>query len=240
MAHVCRNPILSPKSFLFRTAAVLAVLLQCDYLLSAASAAAPRVTIPDGAGWEAESTALLRQAPGLGAHALATAVATLRNLLASGVRVRSDVLALIDYSLPSWEPRLWVFDLRNNRLLFHELVAQGKNSGDVYATRFSNAPGSLMSSLGAYLTGGTYMGKHGLSLRLIGLEKGVNDNVASRDIVLHSASYVSEKLAQKGRIGRSWGCPAVRPEVVKPLIQAIQGGALLLAYHPSLPSPAQP
>jgi len=84
------------------------------------------------------------------------------------------------------------------------------------------------------------MGKHGLSLRLFGLEKGVNDNVEGRDIVLHSANYVSEGMAKKGRIGRSWGCPAVRPEVLKPLIQAIEGGALLLVYHPSLPAPAQP
>jgi hypothetical protein len=180
---------------------------------------------------------LLREAPGVRAQALATALATLRNLLASGVYVRPDVLALIDYSLPSWKPRLWVFDLRSDRLLFHELVAHGKNSGDVYATRFSNAQGSLMSSLGPYLTDGTYIGKHGLSLRLIGLEKGVNDNVAGRDIVLHSADYVSEGLARKGRIGRSWGCPAVRPEVLKPLIQAIQGRTLLLAVGPPARKP---
>ncbi len=233
MAHVCRNPILSAKSFVFHAALVLAVLLRCDNPRSSVSAAAATVSLPSAAGWATESAALLRAAPGVRAPALATALATLRNLQASGVNVRSDVLGLIDYSLPSWKPRLWIFDLRSNRLLFHELVAHGKNSGDVYATRFSNAPGSLMSSLGAYLTDSTYIGKHGLSLRLIGLEKGVNDNVAGRDIVLHSAAYVSEGLAQKGRIGRSWGCPAVRPEILKPLIQAIQGRTLLLAVGPA-------
>jgi hypothetical protein len=117
--------------------------------------------------------------------------------------------------------------------LFEELAAHGKNSGDDRALRFSNAPQSLESSLGAFLTGETYMGKHGLSLRLAGLEKGINDNSLSRDIVIHGANYVSEAVARaRGRIGRSWGCPAVRTEIARQLIETLKGGSLVVAYYP--------
>jgi hypothetical protein len=92
-----------------------------------------------------------------------------------------------------------------------------------------------MSSLGAFLTGDTYIGKHGLSLRLQGLEKGVNDNCMEREIVIHAAAYISDAIARsKGRIGRSWGCPAVRPEISRRLIESVQGGTLVLAYYPDL------
>lgn len=148
--------------------------------------------------------------------------------------MRTDVLGIIDYSLPSTQPRFWVLDLQHCRLLFHELVAHGKNSGGVYATRFSNATGSLMSSLGVFITGSPYMGEHGLSLRLQGMDKGENDNCLQRDIVIHAASYVNESIAQKlGRLGRSWGCPAVRPEISRQLIQSLEGGAVLFAYYPA-------
>ena len=154
-------------------------------------------------------------------------------LQASGAKVRSDVLAVIDYTKPSTERRLWVFDLAHPRVLFEELAAHGKNSGDNQAVRFSNEPNSLMTSVGAFLTGDTYAGKHGLSLRLQGLEKGFNDNSMERAIVIHAAGYVSDALAKtKGRIGRSWGCPAVRPEISRRLIETVQGGTLLLAYYP--------
>ena len=138
---------------------------------------------------------------------------------------------MIDYTKPSTEPRFWVFDLNHTGVLFEELVAHGRNTGDNRAVRFSNQPGSLMSSLGVFLTGDTYIGKHGLSLRLRGLEKGVNDNAMERAIVIHAANYVSEKAGtREGRIGRSWGCPAVRPEISRQLIETVRGGALLLAY----------
>jgi len=90
-----------------------------------------------------------------------------------------------------------------------------------------------MSSLGVFLTADTYIGKHGLSLRLQGLERGVNEKSMERAIVIHAANYVSERVgSQRGRIGRSWGCPAVRPEISRQLIETVQGGALLLAYFP--------
>ena len=178
-------------------------------------------------------TVLLSRAPRINPQALQSALSALKRLQASGQSVRTDVLMIIDYSKRSTERRLWVFDLKRAELLFEELVAHGRNSGDDRAVRFSNEPGSLMSSLGVFLTGDTYIGKHGLSLRLQGLEKGVNDNSMDRAIVIHAADYVSEGIAQRsGRIGRSWGCPAVRPEISRKLIETVQGGTLLLAYYP--------
>jgi hypothetical protein len=177
--------------------------------------------------------ALLKLAPRLSPRALEAALTALNRLQASGAKVRSDVLTVIDYTIPSTERRLWVFDLAHSRVLFEELTAHGKNSGDNHAVRFSNVPNSLMTSLGAFLTGDTYIGKHGLSLRLRGLEKGVNDNSMDRAIVIHAAAYVNDSDAKtKGRIGRSWGCPAVRPEISRRLIETVQGGTLVLAYYP--------
>ncbi len=180
--------------------------------------------------------ALLKVAPRLSPPALEAGLTALKRLQATGTKVRTDVLTIIDYTKPSTERRLWVFDLVHTRVLFEELTAHGKNSGDNQAVRFSNAPNSLMTSLGAFLTGGNpYIGKHGLSLRLQGLEKGVNDNSLERAIVIHAAAYISDVIAKnKGRIGRSWGCPAVRPEISRRLIEAVQGGSLVLAYYPDL------
>ena len=182
---------------------------------------------------QGQFSSLLKQAPTINPQALQMALNALGRLKAAGQSVRSDVLMVIDYSKPSTEQRLWVFDLNRTGLLFQELVAHGRNSGDARAVRFSNEPGSLMSSLGLFLTADTYIGKHGLSLRLQGLQKGVNDNSLERAIVIHAADYVSQSVAQKaGRIGRSWGCPAVRPAISRKLIETVQGGVLMLAYYP--------
>lgn len=150
-----------------------------------------------------------------------------------GLLERLEHLAVIDYSLPSTERRLWVFDLERNRLLFQELVAHGRNTGERLAERFSNVEGSRMSSIGLYRTAETYHGSNGYSLRLHGLDPGFNDNALSRAIVMHGAPYVSEAIAEQlGRLGRSWGCPAVRPEVARTVIDTLKGGALLFAYYP--------
>ncbi len=142
-------------------------------------------------------------------------------------------LAVIDYSLPSTRPRLWIFDVARGRLLHQELVAHGRNTGERLAERFSNVEGSKMSSLGLYQTAETYYGSNGYSLRLRGLDAGFNDNALSRAIVMHGAPYVSEAIAERlGRIGRSWGCPAVRSEVARTVIDTLKGGALLFAYYP--------
>jgi hypothetical protein len=147
--------------------------------------------------------------------------------------VPSDRLAVIDYSRPSSQPRLWVFDTVKRKLLFQELVAHGKNSGDANATRFSNAPESLASSIGLFRTSDTYMGKNGYSLRMTGLEQGVNDQALARAIVIHGAAYVNEAMAKMaGRIGRSWGCPAVRTAVAHKLIDALKGGQMVFSYYP--------
>jgi len=120
-------------------------------------------------------------------------------------------LAVIDYSLPSTKPRLWVFDVAQGRLLFQELVAHGRNTGEHLAERFSNVEGSKMSSLGLFRTAETYYGSNGYSLRMHGLDAGFNDNALVRAIVMHGAPYVSEAIAERlGRLGRSWGYPAVR------------------------------
>jgi hypothetical protein len=142
-------------------------------------------------------------------------------------------LAVIDYSLPSTERRLWVFDLARPRLLFNEYVAHGRGSGDNLAQRFSNDDGSLQSSLGLFSTAETYEGDNGYSLRMDGLEPGVNDHARARALVIHGAWYVDPLLALKqGRLGRSYGCPALRPQVAHAVIDTLKQGQLVFSYYP--------
>ncbi|WP_299234791.1 murein L,D-transpeptidase catalytic domain family protein [uncultured Halomonas sp.] len=145
----------------------------------------------------------------------------------------AERLAVIDYSRPSSEPRLWVFDLHRKTLLFEELVSHGRGSGDALASRFSNTPESHQSSLGLFRTMNTYYGRNGYSLRLEGLEPGVNHLAFDRAIVMHGADYVSESfIEQTGRLGRSLGCPAVRQEITYPLIDSLKEEQYLFAYYP--------
>jgi hypothetical protein len=142
-----------------------------------------------------------------------------------------DIVTIIDFSKPSTEKRLFILDLRNQKVLYHTFVAHGKNTGVNMATKFSNNKGSNQSSLGLYRTGESYQGKHGYSLRLDGLEKGFNDNARGRAVVMHSASYVSESFIKRhGRLGRSWGCPAVPVEISEEIIDLIKGGSCLYIY----------
>lgn len=148
-------------------------------------------------------------------------------------RDRKGLLTIIDYSRPSTERRLWVIDLKRNRVLFNTWVSHGKNSGRVVPTAFSNQNGSLKSSLGVFVTGETYMGGNGYSLRMKGLEPGINDNAYSRDIVIHGAWYATGDVAKRyGQLGRSWGCPAVSQKVAKPLIDTIRDDTVVLAWYP--------
>jgi hypothetical protein len=145
----------------------------------------------------------------------------------------SPLLTIIDYSLPSTERRLWVLDLARKRVLFQEFVAHGRNTGENFAEEFSNQPGSLQSSLGLFRTEETFKGRHGLSLRLTGLEAGFNDRAYDRAIVLHGASYVSRSfIARHGQLGRSWGCPVLDRAVSKRIIDRIKDGTALFVYYP--------
>ena len=142
-------------------------------------------------------------------------------------------LAVIDYSLPSTTPRLWVFDLEDRSLLFNEYVAHGRGSGENMASRFSNSDGSHASSLGLFRTGETYVGHNGYSLRMEGLEPGTNDAAMAREIVVHGASYVDPDFARRqGRLGRSWGCPALRPAIAPAVIDSLRNGQMIFAYYP--------
>lgn len=143
---------------------------------------------------------------------------------------RKDILTLIDFSRPSTEERLFVIDMKRRELLFSSVVSHGKNSGGNYATSFSNEYGSYKSSLGFYLTESTYQGKNGYSLILNGLEKGINDRARERAIVMHGAAYADPSVARSGRLGRSFGCPAVPPRLSRPIIDAIKGGSVMYIY----------
>ncbi len=176
---------------------------------------------------------LVRQAPGLRSDVLRLALDASASAAERGLVKRRDLITVIDYSLPSTQPRLFVFDLATRRLLFRELVAHGKNSGDKYTEYFSNSPGSLATSLGLFVTADTYVGSNGYSLRLRGLEEGVNDMAWDRAIVMHGANYVSRAAIRAlGRLGRSWGCPAVRKEIARKLIDTVRGGSPVFAYYP--------
>ena len=176
---------------------------------------------------------LLDQAPGLRTNILRLALDAAACASQQGLVKRDNLLTVIDYSLASSEPRLFVFDLRTRKLLFRELVAHGKNSGGDRATFFSNESGSLASSIGLFVTADTYEGGNGYSLRLRGLEEGVNDMAWDRMIVMHGAYYVSrEAVKALGRLGRSWGCPAVRSEIAAKVINTLRGGSPIFAYYP--------
>jgi L,D-transpeptidase catalytic domain len=177
---------------------------------------------PAFAGGTSLNNSVLKLA--LGAAACARSVGAVAN---------ERLLTVIDYSKASTEPRLWVLDLVRERVLFEELVAHGRGSGENYATRFSNADGSHQTSLGLFRTADTYVGSNGYSLRLDGLEPGVNDRARERAIVMHGAPYVSDfQLRAVGRLGRSHGCPALRPAIARTLIDTIKQGSLVFAYYP--------
>jgi hypothetical protein len=184
------------------------------------------------AGDKPLATALAAAAPSADPQVLELAVAAIDCAVASGMEP-SRRLAVIDYSRPSVEKRLWVFDLSQRRLLYSELVAHGRNSGENLAQSFSNTNGSLQTSLGLFRTAETYHGRHGYSLRLDGLETGFNDKARERAIVMHGAPYVTPELARKqGRIGRSWGCPAVNSGVARRMIDTLKGGQFIFSYYP--------
>ena len=211
--------------------AVLASFTMAGAATSSASTSSA-VSTAAAAGLDASSwtgTALA----GLNPKVFALALESASSAVAQGLTAVPATLTVIDYSMPSTQPRMWVFDVRSHALLFRELVSHGRGSGKTMATAFSNVAESNMTSLGLFRTAESYVGKNGYSLRLDGLERGVNDRARDRAIVVHGAPYVDAAAAKaNGYLGRSLGCPAVRPEIAHKLIDTVKGGGLLFAYYP--------
>lgn len=175
---------------------------------------------------------LAHAAPELNPLALKSALSAMQCAVANGAS-QARHLAVIDYSQPSTARRLWIFDLRQQKLVLRDLVAHGQKSGENFATQFSNRLGSYQSSLGLFRTQESYQGTHGYSLRMDGLEPGFNDQARDRAIVIHAADYVNPLWsARQGRIGRSQGCPAVRPQVARQVIDKLKGGQFMFSWYP--------
>jgi hypothetical protein len=171
---------------------------------------------------------------GLSQQAFDYAKKGMNRLMEKGQLMNDSIISIIDFSQPSSAKRLYIVDLKNYKLLFNTLVAHGRNTGREWATYFSNQPASYKSSPGFYITGETYRGNNGYSLKLIGIETGINDKAYDRAIVMHGAGYVSADLAHaQGYIGRSEGCPAIPEQISRPVINTIKEGSCLFIYHPS-------
>ena len=183
---------------------------------------------------QADDSALVSGlAPTLNPAVIAEAVAAMKCAQNNGVGQSASRLAIIDYTLPSRQQRLWVIDLSNRTLLFKEHVAHGQGSGGDIPDAFSDREGSHQTSLGLFLTKTTYQGGNGYSLRLQGLSKGFNESAMQRFIVMHGAPYVDPVAAGvQGLLGRSWGCPAVRAEIAESMIDTLKLGQFIYAYGP--------
>lgn len=203
-------------------AGVLAYLCVCSPIAASGTTGETR-----SASWSASAIGPLN------ASVFDLAISATSCAVESGDVPAPDTLTVIDFSRPSTEKRLFVYDLASRTRVFEEFVAHGQGSGANLATAFSNTSDSHQSSLGLFRAAETYSGKHGYSLRLDGLEPGVNDRARDRAIVIHGADYVSESfISAQGRLGRSWGCPAVSSAVSRSLIDRVKGGGLVFAYYP--------
>ena len=218
--------MLSPGRFLFVGFLLLLAGIAAEVRLTASSSALSTLSTGVDA-WAAEDIG------GIDRGVLQLALSAAACAVRSGDVTNLRTLTVIDYSLPSTEKRLWVFDLRERTLLYEELVAHGSGSGMDKATAFSNEPESHQSSLGLFRTDTSYVGRNGYSLRLRGLDEGFNDMAYERAIVMHGAPYVSEDtIRQQGRLGRSWGCPALRNGIAREVIDTVKGNGLVFAYYP--------
>jgi L,D-transpeptidase catalytic domain len=174
-----------------------------------------------------------RLAPQINPLVITEAISAMKCAQNHGVGKNANRIAIIDYTIPSKQKRLWVVDLKAQKLLFEEFVAHGQGSGDDVPNKFSDRDGSHQTSLGLFLTDATYQGGNGYSLKLQGLSKGFNESAMRRLIVMHGARYVNPMAAlAMGRLGRSWGCPAVRTEVAKPMIDTLKQGQFIYAHGP--------
>jgi hypothetical protein len=189
---------------------------------------------PDGNSAEDIYTALNLGETGLVRTAFDLAIKGLKKLCAEGKLKNTNLVTIADYSQSSNKKRLYVIDLKNKKLLFNTYVAHGRNTGEEYARSFSNKEGSLKSSLGFYVTENPMVCSHtGYSLTINGIEKGINDHAVKRAIIIHGADYATEDFIRKyGHLGRSFGCPALPPDLNKPIIDSIKGGTCLFIYNP--------
>jgi hypothetical protein len=169
---------------------------------------------------------------GLSKEAYQFAVKGFNKLKEQGQLLNSSILTIIDFSQSSNNKRLYVIDLYKRALLFNTYVAHGKNTGNEFAEKFSNIPGTFQSSLGFYITENMAIGsKVGLSLILKGIENGINDKAREREIIIHGADYATEDFIKKnGRLGRSFGCPSLPPDLIKPVAESIKDGTCLFIY----------
>lgn len=180
----------------------------------------------------AQEQAILKANPTMDKKALDTAVCAYTHLHDEG-KDPQQILSFINYHKPSNEKRFWVINMKDSKVIYNTYVAQGKGTGMLYAKHFSNQPGSDASSLGVYLTGNTYNGEHGYSLRLHGLDNGFNNNVYKRAVVMHSAWYVGQKFVKAhGYTGRSWGCTALSQRMEPKVVSKIKDGTVLVGYFP--------
>jgi hypothetical protein len=174
------------------------------------------------------------QDSGLNEHALLYALLGYHRLLKRHLLRKTQVLSICDFSQSSSSRRMYVIDVRNRRLLYRTYVAHGINSGQEYACSFSNRPQSYKSSLGFFVTRRAYVGSNGLSLRIDGVEQGINDKAMQRDIVIHGAPYVSERILHKyGVMGTTFGCPAIPEEMAAQVIPVLKNGTCFFVYYPS-------
>lgn len=184
-----------------------------------------------------DATIIAELAPNIRPSVIKEAVNAMKCAQSHGVGVDAHRLAIIDYTLPSRDKRMWVVDIEAQKLLFEEHVAHGQKSGFDVPTDFSDRNGSHQTSLGLYLTDATYQGGNGYSLKLHGLSKGFNESAMHRKIVMHGAPYVNPIAAKSmGRLGRSWGCPAVRVSIARPMIDALKEGNFIYSYGPGTAS----
>ncbi len=183
---------------------------------------------------EKDIKTILQKSPTLNRNVLKLSLKAYKNFKKVNINRRS-IITIIDYSKPSSEKRLWVINLEKKKVVLHDYVGHGKNSGPNQPHRFSNHKDSWQSSIGLLLTAQSYFGKYGYALRVIGLEKEFNSNVAVRNIVFHASKYANEQFIKKhGRLGRTYGCFSIHPDTIKPLINMIKGGTLVFSYYPDM------
>ncbi|HTQ29539.1 MAG TPA: murein L,D-transpeptidase catalytic domain family protein [Puia sp.] len=233
MSPVAKNSTTSNKTITYAAVTTTVSTNNANYAVDAAAKKAfeVKMVIREASGIY-DSMRLGRT--GLNQKAFEYAWRGYHNLLKKGIVQKSNVLSICDFTQSSRRKRLYVIDVTHRKLLYNTYVAHGMNSGVEYATSFSNQPESFKSSLGFYLTSRSYKGRNGLSLKIIGLEKGYNDLAAKRNIVLHGADYIgNEYLNNNGEMGRSLGCAAIPTQVNPKIIKSIKNGSALFMYYPA-------